>query len=88
MSGPAAGPDPARAVHHTGRRADHRAAWVDERGRLFLETDLGFGLVHTLDTALAADAIEAGAWGLDELDFALMPARFGYVLSPAATGQA
>jgi Protein of unknown function (DUF2946) len=68
---------------HTCQGASYRGAWVDEHGRLFLETDLGFGLVHTLDTALAADAVEAGHWGLDELDFALMPARFGYVLSPA-----
>ncbi|MFO1338839.1 MAG: DUF2946 family protein [Burkholderiaceae bacterium] len=69
---------------HTGRTAQWRSAWVDDGGRLFLDTDLGFGLVHTLDAALGADAVEAGAWPLGEMPFAQMPARFGYVLSPAA----
>ena len=55
-----------------------------EQGRLFLETDLGFGLVHTLDSGVGAEVVESGEWGLDEMDFALMPAHFGYVLSPAA----
>lgn len=73
------------AIHsHTGRPAELHDAWVDEQGRLFLETDLGFGLVHTLDAAIGAEVIESGEWGLDEMDFALMPAHFGYVLSPAA----
>lgn len=72
------------AVHsHTGRPATPVQAWLDEQGRLFLDTDLGFGLIHTLDTGLAADAIEAGRWPLRELPFAEMPARFGYRLVPA-----
>ena len=70
---------------HTGRTAQFRAAWVDDAGRLFIDTDLGFGLVHTLDAALGADAVDAGTWSLGEMPFAQMPARFGYVLSPAAT---
>jgi hypothetical protein len=31
----------------------------------------------------AADAVEAGLWTPQPLDFAAMPARFGFVLSPA-----
>jgi len=69
---------------HTGRPAQFRSAWLDDGGRLFLECDIGFGLVHTLDAALAADAVEGGDWGLDEMPFARMPAQFGYTLSPAA----
>lgn len=74
---------PAAALtSHTGLAARHRSAWLDETGRLFLDTDLGFGLVHTLDMALAAEAVEAGTWVCAELPFAQMPARFGFVRSP------
>jgi hypothetical protein len=71
-------------VHaHTGMEARPRGGWLDEQGRLFLECDLGFGLVHTMDTGVASQAIEAGAWHMDgELPFEQMPSRFGYVLSP------
>ncbi|MBK1689462.1 DUF2946 family protein [Rubrivivax gelatinosus] len=67
---------------HTGAPAEPRSAWLDEHGRLFLDTTLGFGLVHTLDMGHAADAVEAGAWQPQELGFASMPERFGYVLAP------
>jgi hypothetical protein len=69
---------------HTGVATQAKEAWLDERGRLFVECDLGFGLVHTLDTGIAAQAVEAGVWTVHEsLAFSQMPARFGYVLSPA-----
>ena len=70
---------------HTGRAAECREAWLDEAGRLFLNTDIGFGLVHSLDTGLAAEALERGEWTLAEMPFAAMPARFGYQLSPLKT---
>jgi hypothetical protein len=59
-----------------------QGAWLDEVGRLFLETDAGFGIVRSLDMDGAADALSAGLWPLTELPFAEMPARFGYRLSP------
>jgi hypothetical protein len=77
------------AMHtHTGAPAVCRSAWLDERGRLFLLGDAGFGLVHSLDMELAAAAVESGTWQPIEMDFAAMPARFGYVLKPlpAAAG--
>lgn len=67
---------------HTGLPAEVKSAWLDKDGRLFLHTTLGHGLVHTLDMGLAAEAVEAGAWQPQELPFAQMPARFGYVLQP------
>jgi hypothetical protein len=71
------------AVHaHTGAAAVAHEAWQDEDGRLFLLTDLGFGLVHSMDTGLAAAAIEAGWWPPRTLPFAEMPRRFGYRLRP------
>ncbi len=60
-------------------------AWLDEHCRLFLDSTLGFGIVHSLDMAEAADAVEAGLWPLQELAFAEMPQRFGYVLRPETT---
>jgi Protein of unknown function (DUF2946) len=67
---------------HTGLPAQVRGTWTDDAGRLFLDTDLGFGLVHTLDMAVAADRVERGDWTPAELPFTAMPARFGYRLQP------
>jgi len=69
---------------HTGKAAEPRRCLMDEAGRLYFECDLGFGLVHTLDVGHAADAIEEGLWRPEEVAWADMPARFGYVRSPAA----
>ena len=71
---------------HTGLPAQVQASWLDEQGRLFLHTDLGLGLVHTLDMGLAAAAVEAGHWAPGEMPFAQMPAHFGYVLRPQPAG--
>lgn len=69
---------------HTGIGAAPRTGWLDEGGRLFLDTDLGFGLVHSLDMDLASDAIAAGAWPCAEMALTAMPERFGFVLQPRA----
>lgn len=69
---------------HTGRSATVRSAVVDEQGRVYLATDIGFGLVHTLDMEAAADAIERGDWTTQEIAAADLPARFGFVRSPDA----
>ena len=69
---------------HTGKPAQARACLVDEQGRLYFDTDVGFGLVHTLDTGLAADAIERGVWQPEEVQAQALPQRFGFVTSPAA----
>ena len=69
---------------HTGRPAKIQHCWLDEQGRLFASTDIGFGIVHTLDMGVAAKAVEAGDWQPQPVTTAEMPARFGYVLLPAA----
>ena len=77
-----------RAVtSHTGRSAVVKGAIVDEEGRVYLETDIGFGLVHTLDVEAAADAIEQGAWPTNEIAADELPRRFGFVKSPAITSR-
>lgn len=73
---------------HTGHTAQVQTCVLDELGRLYLGTDVGLGLVHTLDVALAAEAIAAGLWHPEELLAAQLPARFGFVPSPQAWQQA
>jgi hypothetical protein len=67
---------------HTGQPAQAAASWLDEQGRLFLATDIGFGLVHTLDMERAAQAVECGDWQPRTMAFSSMPQHFGYVLRP------
>ena len=78
-------PDPTSSVvvtSHTGLAAQFESAWLDEHGRLFLATDQGLGVVHTLDMELAADAVEAGRWSPTEIRFDELSERFGFVLKP------
>ena len=74
--------DDGSVASHTGVAAAPRQAFVDDNGRLFLDCDAGFGIVHTLDMSAAADAVERGEWQPQPLAFAEMPARFGYRLRP------
>ncbi|MBC7683484.1 MAG: DUF2946 family protein [Ferruginibacter sp.] len=67
---------------HTGQAARVQRCVLDERGHLYLDTDLGFGLVHTLDMGHAADAVEQGLWVPQPADAARLPDQFGYVPSP------
>jgi Protein of unknown function (DUF2946) len=69
---------------HTGMPARPQRCFVDEIGRVYLETEAGFGLVHSLDMLHAADAIESGLWVPESVCTDALPARFGYVLSPQA----
>ena len=76
-------PAPPWAVRsHTGAPAQVQSAWLDDLGRLFLHTDMGLGLVHSMDMGEAAQAVESGLWQPAEIAFAEMPARFGYCLRP------
>ncbi|MDQ6627073.1 MAG: DUF2946 family protein [Pseudomonadota bacterium] len=68
---------------HTGRPASASEARVDESGRLFLATEIGLGLVHTLDVEVAAEAIECGIWTPRDTTFAALVERHGYRLRPA-----
>lgn len=49
---------------HDGRPALVQALFTDEQGRVFMRTDIGFGIVHTQDVALVADAVEAPRGGI------------------------
>lgn len=67
---------------HTGQPAQVRSAWLDEDGRLYLDCDLGFGLVHSADMAAAAEAVEQGRWTPQDLRAAELSSRFGFERSP------
>ena len=69
---------------HTGVLTDVRACYLDDAGWLYLDTPLGFGLVHTADMERAAEQVERGAWQPLEVQVDALPARFGYVTSPQA----
>jgi hypothetical protein len=73
---------------HTGHLAAVDTAWLDEQGRLFLDTDLGLGIVHTADMEVASRAVESGAWEPLATRFDALPQRFGYQLHPAAAALA
>ncbi len=64
---------------HTGRSAQPRGSWLDEQGRLYLDTDIGFGIVHSADMVDAATAVERGLWQPQPLRSDEAPARFGFV---------
>ena len=72
---------------HTGQIAITQRCIIDEHGRVYLETALGFGLVHTQDMLQAADAIERGLWVPQEVLAHDLPKRFGYVRSPQAANK-
>lgn len=74
---------------HTGRTVSEvKATWLDEHGRLYLETDLGVGVVKSMDMDAAADAVSAGLWSPQEIRFETMPARFQYSLNPQPQAKA
>lgn len=82
---PADNPSPAPAVSsHTGRVAQVASSWLDAEGRLYLDTNLGLGIVHSQDMLDAAQAIERGLWSPEDLVAADAPRRFGFVRQPMA----
>lgn len=76
------------AIHsHTNQAVRMQRCILDESGRLYLETERGFGLVHTQDVLQAANLIEGGLWVPQMVESRELPARFGYVRSPQKAQQ-
>jgi hypothetical protein len=67
---------------HTGAAARVQSSWLDEAGRLYLQTDVGFGLVHSMDMVHAADAVETGLWRPQDCSSEELPARFAFERRP------
>lgn len=70
-------------TNQCGEKLEPRTVLVDERGRCYVDTSKGLGVLHSMDMYLMGDALELGAWEVEEVTFAELPERFGYVLSPA-----
>src|SRR3954468_1846699 len=70
LAAAAAGDGPPAIASHVDGAAAFRSAQLDEHGRLFLDTDAGYGIVHTLDMEAAADAVERGHWRTETVAFA------------------
>lgn len=79
-------------VTHTGLMVIPLAAYVDELGRLYLESRLGLGLVHGSDSALLSDVLHSvdddkmrltAAWEIPEHPALNLPAtRVTYRVAP------
>ncbi len=79
----ASAPNGFSVAAHDGQSAQVKTCVQDERGRAYLETDIGFGLVHTQDVEHVADALEANLWPLREMQSRDLAKHFGYIASPA-----
>lgn len=76
---------PTQVHSHTGVVTNVVRSLVDETGRLYLQTPIGLGLVHTQDMLSAAALLETGAWpDPQDVVFEDLPQRHRYMLSPAA----
>lgn len=76
-----------RVLSHTGVPVQVQASLLDEAGHLYLVTELGVGLVHSADMALAAEAVEVGRWQPQPVRAETLPGRFGFVPHPQAAAQ-
>lgn len=70
--------------NQNGSPAEVQEALVDEQGWLYLQTDTGFGLVHTQDVGHAAEAIEQGIWTLSNVISNELQELYRYIKSPDA----
>lgn len=70
----------------TGQTAQAIACLLDGEGRIYLETVIGLGLVHSSDTGMVADAIEQGVWKTQQVQAEQLPMRHGFVRSPQSAG--
>ena len=67
---------------HTGQAAHVQCCLLDEQGRVYLQADTGFGLVHSMDMNQVADAVEQGRWLVQDVMAADLAQRFNFVDSP------
>ncbi|MEO6623494.1 MAG: DUF2946 family protein [Burkholderiaceae bacterium] len=69
---------------HTGAIAQAQRCLVDDAGKVYLDVDLGLGLVHSQDMLGASEAIESGLWVPLACTEHELPRRFAFVKSPQA----
>jgi hypothetical protein len=76
--------DDFQLMAQTGLLTTATACYTDDLGRVFFNSPLGFGLLHTLDVGKAAEGLEQGLWQLESILADDMPTRFAFKISPAA----
>ena len=69
---------------HTGETARVQRCLVDDAGKVYLDADVGLGLVHSQDVLNASEAIETGLWVPLACRVQELPGRFAFVKSPQA----
>lgn len=72
---------------HTGRQTIVAGCLVDEQGRVYFDTEIGLGLVHSQDVGLVAEGLEQGRYRSRDIQAQDLPTRYGFVLSPQAMCQ-
>ncbi len=68
---------------HTGQIAALESSLQDETGRLYFKTDLGLGVVHSMDMWPALQLLELGGIHPSNIEQKELSALFNYVRSPA-----
>lgn len=76
-----------RLCTHTGRIASATECLLDEQGRVYLDSAIGLGLVHTLDMLQVAEALEQGWWVAQSVQANELPRRYGFVRHPQAASR-
>ena len=76
--------DDFQLMAQTGLSTTATACYTDDLGRVFFNSPLGFGLLHTLDVGKAAEGLEQGLWQLESILADDLPTRFAFKISPAA----
>jgi hypothetical protein len=69
-------------VAQTGAKTVALDCLQDECGRVFLNSAIGVGLVHSLDMEAVANAVEEGIWSPQVIRRTDLPRQYGFVLSP------
>jgi len=71
-----------------GQTVEPGTCLLDEAGRVFVDSPIGLGLVHTLDVPIAAELVEQGRWTPRECRSEALPGQYRYVLSPQQSSAA
>lgn len=66
----------------TGQASQVQACLEDEVGRVYLNTPMGLGLVHSLDVVYVAQAIEQKIWRISNCQSDTLASTYGFIMSP------
>jgi hypothetical protein len=73
-----------KVVAQTGQETVATVCYTDAEGRVYFDTPLGFGLVHSLDVAQVAEGLYQNIWPLENIESIDLAKRFAFKVSPAA----